>query len=62
MDNFVIPDIQSVSPGIAEPYAGGVDGGSQIVIHSVGNGLYQMQLPDGSTQIVNGVGEIISSN
>ena len=58
MDNFVIPDIQPVDNNELFGFPDASGGHLQ----RIGNGMFKVELPDGSTQIVNGVGEIISSN
>lgn len=61
MDRFVIPDFQPEQPF-------DVHGGiipqvpSDIVVECIGGDLYKFNMPDGSVQIVNGLGELINSN
>ena len=59
MNKFVIPDIQPVN-GINDTILPGI--GSGLEAQSIGGGLFKVYMPDGSEQIVNGFGEVISSN
>ncbi len=62
MDRFVIPDFQPDFNPLENVDPCGFVTGSQGHIERAGNGLYRMTLPDGSVQIVNGLGEVINSN
>lgn len=62
MDRFVIPDFQPEQPFDVN---GGTFPGrppSGIVVERIGGDLYKFNMPDGSVQIVNGLGEVINSN
>ena len=62
MDRFVIPDFQPDFNPLenVDPCDFAIGSGGHI--QRAGNGLYRMTLPDGSVQIVNGLGEVINSN